>query len=54
VTEGLLDTPSLQKRLAQLQAELEGPEATPLERLLVERVLLCWLQVHHADLCVAR
>jgi len=40
---------ALRRKLDQLRRELEGPEPTPLERLLVERVLLCWLQVHQAD-----
>ncbi len=26
----------------------------PLERLLVDRVAACWLQLHHADLAAAR
>jgi hypothetical protein len=37
------------RRLAALGAELAGPEPTPLERLLVERVLATWLQVQHAE-----
>jgi len=28
-------------------------EATPLEKVLIQRVVLTWLQVHHADLEVA-
>ena len=36
-------------KLDQLRAELSGPEPSPLEKLLVERVLVCWLQVHIAD-----
>jgi len=36
-------------KLDQLRAELSGPDPSPLEKLLVERVLICWLQVHIAD-----
>src|SRR5262249_21229520 len=41
-------------QLAVQRAELAGPAATPLERLLVERVLLCWVQVSCADALAAR
>jgi hypothetical protein len=41
------------RKLAELKAGLAGPEPTPLERLLVERIALAWLQVHHLDLEVA-
>ncbi|HMC66385.1 MAG TPA: hypothetical protein VKI65_15730 [Gemmataceae bacterium] len=40
---------AIQIKLEQLRAELTGPEPSPLEKLLVERVLICWLQVHIAD-----
>jgi hypothetical protein len=33
----------------QLRAELAGPNPSPLERLLVERIAICWLQSYHAD-----
>jgi hypothetical protein len=41
-------------KLAALRAELAGPDAAPLERLLAERVVLCWLQLHHADVYAAQ
>jgi hypothetical protein len=41
------------RKLAELKAGLAGPEPTPLERLLVERIAVCWLEVHHLDLEVA-
>jgi hypothetical protein len=31
------------RKLAQLRAELEGPDPNPIERLLAERVAYCWL-----------
>jgi hypothetical protein len=44
---------AIQAKLEALRAELAGPDAAPLERLLAERVVLCWLQLHHADVCAA-
>lgn len=40
---------ALQRRMDELRAELGGDNPRPLERLLVARVVLCWLHVHHAD-----
>jgi len=44
----------LARKVAALKRELGGPSPSPLERLLVDRVAACWLQVHHADLAAAR
>ena len=40
---------SFARKAAELTAELAGPDPTPVEKLLVERVVACWLQLHHAD-----
>jgi hypothetical protein len=45
---------ALAAKLARLRAELGGPNPTPLERLLVERVVACWLQVQDADIRYAQ
>ena len=45
----LLERELLTARVAALRAELAGPHPSPVERLLVERVVACWLQVYHAD-----
>jgi hypothetical protein len=37
------------RKVEGLQAELAGPAATPLERLLAERVATCWLHLHHLE-----
>ena len=37
------------RRAAELRQELSGPAPTVLERLLVDRVVTSWIQVHHAD-----
>jgi hypothetical protein len=42
------------RELKAMRQELEGPQPTPLERLLVARVVACWFQVQHADTTVAR
>jgi hypothetical protein len=36
--------------MESLRAELLGPDPTPVERLLVDRVAACWLQVQEADI----
>jgi len=36
-------------RLKQLRADLEGQDPTPLERVLIERVLFCWLDANLCD-----
>jgi hypothetical protein len=36
-------------KLDSLPAELLGANPTPVERLLAERVVACWLQVQDAD-----
>ena len=41
-------------KLDLLRAELAGPAPAPLERLLVDRVVACWLQLHLADLFLAQ
>jgi hypothetical protein len=44
----------LTRQLQAMQAEVAGPYATPLERLLVERIAICWLQMQQADLTAAQ
>ena len=39
----------LRRKLASLRAELGGPAPTPLERLLVERIVACWLHLYHLE-----
>lgn len=41
---------ALLRELEALRTELAGPSPTPVDRLLVERVVACWLQVQDADL----
>ncbi len=39
----------LQRKLNSIRAELSGPSPTPLERLLVERIGVCWLHLYHLE-----
>ena len=45
---------ALSRRAAELRAELAGPAPTPIEALLAERAVACWLQVGYADAAAAQ
>lgn len=45
---------TLMRKMSLLRAELAGANPTPIERLLVERVVACWLQVQDADVRYAQ
>jgi hypothetical protein len=47
--QSLLFRESVVRRMEELRAELAGPEPSPLEKLLVERIVLCWAQSYAAD-----
>jgi hypothetical protein len=47
--QNLLLKESIIRKLDLLRSELAGPAPTPLERLLVERVVTCWLHLHHLE-----
>ena len=42
------------RKLHDLRAELLTNSTSPLERLLVERIVACWLQTHYADALYAQ
>jgi hypothetical protein len=42
------------RKMRNLRADLAGPNATPVERLLAERIALCWLSVHDAEIRFAQ
>ena len=52
--KNLLLLESAQRKAEQMRAELAGPAPSPLERLLVERVVSTWLQVHYSDASYAQ
>lgn len=45
---------SLLKKLCDLQRELTSGGGTPIERLLIDRVLANWLRLHFAELAVTQ
>jgi hypothetical protein len=47
--QDLLLAESLTRQLAALMTEVAGASPAPLERLLAERVAICWLQVSYYD-----
>jgi hypothetical protein len=51
--KNLLWKETLTRKLDLLRAELSGPTPTPLERLLVERIVACWLHLHHLEIIYA-
>ena len=52
--ENLLFEKALERKMELLRAELAGPKPTPIERLLTERAVACWLQVQDADIRYAQ
>ena len=50
----LLLQESTRRKAEQLRAELAGPKPSPVERLLVERIVSCWLQTNYADSAYAQ
>jgi hypothetical protein len=44
----------LRAKMVSLRAELAGPDPRPVERLLVERVVISWLQAYEADIRYAQ
>jgi hypothetical protein len=50
----LLMAESLMRKAAELRAEVAGPSPSPLEQLLAERVVVCWLQVSFYDSFIAQ
>jgi hypothetical protein len=39
----------IHRQMRALREELSGTDPSPLERLLIEMVVLCWLQVHYLE-----
>jgi len=52
--DSALTREGLRRKLTAMRTELAGPGASPLERLLAERAVACWLQSYHADFAYAR
>jgi hypothetical protein len=45
-----IEEKALPVRLETMRGEIAGPAASPLERLLAERIVACWLELHYANL----
>jgi hypothetical protein len=48
--QNLLIKESLTRKLDLLRAELAGATPTPIERLLADRIVTCWLHLHHLEI----
>lgn len=44
----------IRHRIAVMRRELEGPNPSPIERLLIDRVVATWLQIQQADIRCAQ
>jgi hypothetical protein len=44
----------INKKMADMRTELAGPDPSPLERQLAERIVLCWLTLYESELRFAR
>jgi hypothetical protein len=51
--ESVVTREGIRKTMATMRADVSGPNASPLERLLVERVVACWALSYQADLAYA-
>ncbi len=49
----LLTREAVLARMAELRAELAGPNPSPVEQLLADRAVACWLNLHQLELIYA-
>ncbi len=49
IGKGLFPQEVINERIRRLRKELQGPEPNPLEDLLIERIISCWLHVNYAE-----
>lgn len=47
--KNLVQREALFRKMEELRSELAGPNPQPLERLLIERIVVCWLHAYYAD-----
>jgi hypothetical protein len=52
--ENALAKEAMNRQMEGMRQELAGPTPTPLDRLLAERVALCWLHASYADAMYAQ
>jgi hypothetical protein len=54
VGKNLLFKEATERKMARLRREVAGADPTPLEHLLADRVALCWLALHDAEIRFAQ
>jgi hypothetical protein len=47
--KNLVHREAIERRLVELRAEIAGPAPSPLECLLVARIVVCWLTLHYYE-----
>lgn len=52
-TTDLVAQEAISQRAERLRCEIAGQNPTALESLVVSRIVLCWMQIHHADVAAA-
>ena len=52
--KNLLRKESLERKLDLMQADLAGSNPTSIEVLLVDRIVTCWLHLHHLEMLYAQ
>jgi hypothetical protein len=52
--KNLLFKEATERKMAQVRRDVAGENPTPLERLLADRVALCWLALHDAEIRFAQ
>jgi hypothetical protein len=50
ITDDLARREALRRHAAKIRDELAGPAPTPIERILAQRVALCYLDAYHSDI----
>ena len=45
---------AIKQQMKNVRQELAGPAATALEKLLIDRIVACWLQLQTADIAAAQ
>jgi hypothetical protein len=50
----LMSKEIIAREVEGLRSQLLGPQPTPLEKLLVDRICICWLAIQHSELHSAK
>ena len=52
--QDLMSKEIIAREVEGLRSQLLGPQPTPLEKLLVDRICICWLAIQHSELHAAK